>query len=160
MEEFNMKWATRKNMKVDRASSYWLIKRYIDKNSEILLVEDSEIESLTQKGILTFDAEEAKYRHLDDPVWGKYGEKCTFQILMDEYELAGKDVALDLMGKIIYAADIGHKKGEFLPKEGYGIWALLQGFAIKTVDDVEKIDTLVEIFDSLYIYCESITKNI
>lgn len=151
-----MKWATRKNMKSDRTASYWLITKYIDEKAQFVFVEEHEISSLTESGILTFDAKDAKYKHTEDPQWGKYGDKCTFQTIMDAYGLTGKDAALDYMAKIIYAADIGHKRNEYIPHEGFGVWAVIQGLSYIEPDDSKKHDFIMNMFDSLYAYCKSI----
>ena len=155
-----MKWATRKNMQIDRAASVWLIKKYIDQHAEIEFIEENQILKCTENGVLTFDAKDAKYRHLEDENGGKYGEKCTFQVIMSEFGLDNKYPALDFLAKIVYAADIGHKINSFVPKEGYGLWAVTKGFSITIPNDLDKMDTLMNIFDALYAYCEFCTSTI
>ena len=155
-KDMEMKWATRKNMKCDRIASAWLIRRYIDPHANISYVEDGEIAKLTEKGILTFDASDAKYRHQEDTITGKYGDRCTFQILMDEYNVSYLNPAMKYFGNIVYAADIGHRIGIFEPKEGYGFWALMNGFAILMPDDNEKERYGFAVCDALYQYCKSI----
>lgn len=154
-----MKWATRKNMQVDRAASVWLIKKFIDHQAEFEFIEESEILKYTQAGVLTFDAKDAKYKHLEDKCGGKYGDKCTFQIIMSNYLPENKNQALKYMADIVYAADIGHRIGSFEPKEGYGIWALTKGYSIISPNDWEKIDILFSIFDALYAYCQWRVEN-
>lgn len=149
-----MKWATRKNMQVDRVSSVWLIRKFIDPEAEIIFVDEDEILPLTEQGVFTFDAKNAKYKHLEDPVRGKYGEKCTFQCIMEEYGLAGKNEALDYFAKIIYAADIAHRNNEFIPREGYGVWAIAKGFSITCPEDEEKLKLTLPLYDALYEYCK------
>jgi hypothetical protein len=149
-----MKWATRKNLKVDRVACIWLIRKFIDKNPEIIFVEDEEIKALTEQGILTFDAEFAKFSHDEDYLGGKYGERCTFQLLLDEYDLTNNNPALVKMGKILNAADIGHRIGVFEPKSGYGLWVIANGFSLTTPDDEEKLIKEIPIYDALYAYCE------
>jgi hypothetical protein len=153
----NMKWATRKNVKVDRMACVWLILRHIDADAEIVYVDEPEIPALTESGWNTFDAENAKYRHDDDPVLGKYGLKCSFQIILDAYGDLAEDAVLKFMGEIVYAADIGHKKGEFDPKEGYGLWALAHGLAITIPNDAEKLPHALAIYDALYAYCRDVS---
>lgn len=155
----NMKWATRKNMQVDRVSSVWLIKRFIDEEAEFSFVSDEEIGGLTQQGILTFDAKDAKYKHLEDPIRGKYGEKCTFQVIMESYGLSGKDKALDYFAKIIYAADIAHRNNEFIPHEGFGVWAIAKGFSMTHPNDEDKLKCTLPIYDALYEYCRYVVKT-
>lgn len=154
-----MMWVTRKNMQVDRAASVWLIKKFIDKDAEFEFVEESLIKEYTEMGIHTFDAKDAKYKHLEDETGGKYGDKCTFQTIMSEYGLDDNDNALDYMANVIYAADIGHKIGSFSPREGYGIWALTKGLSITLPDDLEKIEMLMDIFDAIYAYCKWVANN-
>ncbi len=154
-----MKWATRKNMQVDRVSSVWLIKRFIDVEAEINFVNDEEILDLTRQGILTFDAKDAKYKHLEDPIRGKYGEKCTFQAIMEAYGLVGKDDALDYFARIIYAADIAHRNNEFIPREGFGVWAIAKGFSITHPEDEEKLKYTLPLYDALYEYCKFVVTN-
>lgn len=154
-----MMWVTRKNMQVDRAASVWLIKKFIDKNAKFEFVDEALISKYTKMGMQTFDAKDAKYKHLEDETGGKYGEKCTFQIIMCQYGLDGKDNALDYMAKVIYAADIGHKINSFNPKEGYGIWAFTKGLSITIPNDLEKKDMLMVVFDAIYAYCKWFVNN-
>lgn len=149
-----MKWATRKNMQVDRAASVWLVKKYIDSNAEFEFIDEEKIPEYTENGVLTFDAKDAKYKHIEDENGSKYGEKCTFQIIMSEYGLDNKYPALDYLAAIIYAADIGHKINSFIPKEGYGLWAVTKGFSLTMPNDLDKLDILMDIFDAMYEYCE------
>ena len=149
-----MKWATRKNMKVDRVSSVWLISKFIDHDAEIQYVDDKEIAALTKDGIMTFDAADAQFKHEENISHGKYGEKCTFQIIMDEYNLAADNPALKLMGDIIYAADIGHRRGVFDPREGFGLWALANGFSVLYPDDADTLEKELPVYDALYEYCK------
>lgn len=146
-------------MQVDRVSSVWLIKRFIDAEAEISFVDDGEILDLTQQGVLTFDAKDAKYKHLEDPIRGKYGEKCTFQAIMEEYGLVGKDDALDYFARIIYAADIAHRNNEFIPREGFGVWAIAKGFSITYPEDEEKLKYTLPLYDALYEYCKFAISN-
>lgn len=148
-----MKWATRKNMQVDRAASVWLIRKFIDENAKFEFIDEDKMLEYTKRGIYTFDAKDAKFKHLEDEHGGKYGEKCTFQILMTEYSLENIYPELDYMAKIIYAADIGHRIDIFSPMEGYGLWALTKGLSISIPNDSDKIDLLMDMFDALYAYC-------
>lgn len=148
-----MKWATRKNMQIDRAACVWLIRKRIDTNAEILFVEEQTIDDLNQQGVLTFDAKNAVYKHAEDQFGGKYGEKCTFQVMLSEYSLEGKDPALDYLASIVYAADIGHRINIYEPKEGYGLWALTKGLSVTIPEDSQKLDLLLSMFDAIYEYC-------
>ena len=146
-----MMWVTRKNMQVDRAASVWLIRKFIDKDAEFEFVDEAMISKCTEMGMQTFDAKDAKYKHLEDETGGKYGEKCTFQIIMCQYGLDGKNNALAYMATLIYAADIGHKLGSFTP--------CTKGLSRTVPKDLEKIYMLMDIFDAIYAYCKWVVNN-
>ena len=56
-EEENMKWITRKDIKVDRVACPWLIKRFIDPQAEFLFVEETDLlEQAKQQDAIPFDA--------------------------------------------------------------------------------------------------------
>lgn len=149
-----MHWGTRKGLRVDRVACVWLIRRYIDPDMTVEFVDPSDIQKRTEEGVLTFDAADSKYRHKEHPERGKYGEDCTFQVIMAEYGLDGKDPALDLMAKIIYSADVAHRLGDFSQREGFGLWALANGFASTTPDDEDKLRLELPMYDALYAYCQ------
>jgi hypothetical protein len=140
-KEKPMKWATRKNIKVDRMACAWLIKRFIDEAPEISFVEEHEIQQLTAAGVNTFDAKGAKYQHPDGLDGSKYGDKCSFQTMLDAYNLVTKDPALHRMGEILYVADIGHRVGVLEPREGLGLWAIAQGLALTVPKDNDRRST-------------------
>jgi hypothetical protein len=140
-------------MKVDRMASVWLIRRRIDPDGELRFTEEAEIASLTAAGWNTFDAKDAKYRHDDDPVLGKYGSRCTFQILVESFLDEPSDGSLAIMGRIVYAADIGHKIGQFEPREGYGLWAIAHVLSLTIPDDRQKMEHALALFDAIHAYC-------
>jgi len=141
-----MKWATRKNMKTDRVASAWLIKRFIDPQAEFYFFEADELLAEGAKiGAKTFDAAGADYAHV--------GMHCTFETMMAKHDLWGKEPALDHMAEIINASDIRIKLYDFHIMEGFGIWALAQGFAEFMLDDYEKLEKVVPMYEALYQWC-------
>ena len=141
-----MKWATRKNMKTDRVACSWLIKRYIDPEAEFFFFETEELLVEAAKiGAKTFDAAGADFRHV--------GMHCSFEHMMMEYDLWGKDPALDHMAEILNASDIRIKLYDFTLMEGFGIWALAQGFAESLPDDYEKLKIVVPMYEALFQWC-------
>jgi len=52
-----MKWVTRAKARVDRIACPWLIKRFIDRDAEFLLVpEDQVMDTARREGATPFDA--------------------------------------------------------------------------------------------------------
>ena len=93
-----MKWITRARPKTDRIACPWLIAKFIDPAAEILYVPaDRLLDEAERADAISFDAPGARYTHRDG--------KCTFEVLIDEYDLAG-DPALVRLAKIVHAADI------------------------------------------------------
>jgi hypothetical protein len=55
--EVNMKWITRKDIKVDRVACPWLIKRFVDPQAEFLFVEEKDlVEQAKKQDAIPFDA--------------------------------------------------------------------------------------------------------
>src|SRR5215468_5421973 len=93
-----MKWVTRENANVDRIACPWLIRRFIDPQAEFLYVpRDQVLETAQREGAHSYDAPGATYTHRDG--------KCSFDVLVEDYDLAG-DAALVRLAEIVHAADV------------------------------------------------------
>src|SRR5262245_58678187 len=93
-----MKWVTRENANVDRIACPWLIKRFIDPDADFLFVpKDQVLDAAEREGARSYDAPGAMYTHRDG--------KCSFDVLVEEFELAG-DAALMRLAEIVHAADV------------------------------------------------------
>src|ERR1051326_6971989 len=107
-----MKWITRKNIKVDRVSCPWLIRRFVDPQAEFLFVEESELLAAAAREKATpFDAPkiaEVKLNHR--------GSRCSFEAIIEDYHLQAP--GLDRLGLIVRAADV--KGQEQVPPGGIG----------------------------------------
>lgn len=141
-----MKWATRKNLKTDRVACAWLIRTRIDPDAEFFFFDaDKLLDEAAKIGAKTFDAAGADFRHV--------GMKCTFEVMLEHYGLEGKDPALDHMAVILHSSDVSVKLYDFSVLEGFGIWALAQGFAESVPDDREKLKVVVPVYEALYRWC-------
>ena len=141
-----MKWATRKNLKTDRVACAWLIRKHIDPQAEFHFFDaDKLLDEARSIGAKTFDAAGADYRH--------EGMKCTFEVMMDRHELWGRDPALDHMAVVIHSSDVSVKLYDFSVLEGFGVWALAQGFAESVPDDHEKLRVVTPMYEALYRWC-------
>ncbi len=93
-----MKWVTRARPKTDRVACPWLIRRFIDPTAEIVYVPAGDVLSVAKaEQARSFDAPDATYTHR--------GDKCTFEVLIDDFKL-DDNAALRRLAKIVHAADI------------------------------------------------------
>src|SRR5262249_11868011 len=100
LKEWQMKWITRKNVKVDRVACPWLIRRFVDKDAEFIFVEEEQLLRLAESmKAIPYDAPriaEIKLNHR--------GQRCTFEAILEDYKL--DDPALQRLALIVRAADI------------------------------------------------------
>jgi hypothetical protein len=145
-----MKWVTRENANVDRVACPWLIKRFIDPGAEFLFVPgDQVLEVARRQGARSYDATGAEYTHRDG--------KCSFDVLVEEFELTG-DLALVRLAEIVHAADISEDVHS--SPEGAGLMAIAHGFAlVHGIDDHRKIELETPMYDALYAWCRQQTSQ-
>jgi hypothetical protein len=142
VEVIAMKWVTRENANVDRVACPWLIKRFIDKDAEFLFVpRDQVLEVAKKEDAHSYDADGAEFGHK--------GNKCTFDALVEVYEL--DDPALLMVAKIVNGADTSNPEA---PPESAGLKAIAYGFALTVSDDHRKIELETPMYDGLYEWCK------
>ena len=138
-----MKWVTRARPKTDRIACPWLIRRFIDPDAEILYVpKDQVLAVAADEGAHGFDAPGAEYDHRDG--------KCTFEVLIDEYQL--DDPALTRLAKIVHAADIDEEI--HTDALGPGLLAIGLGGLDVEDDDHRLLDRASFVYDALYAWCD------
>jgi hypothetical protein len=139
-----MKWITRARPKTDRIACPWLIAEFIDPNAEIIYVPaDQLLEEAERLGAISFDAPGARYTHRDG--------KCTFEVLIDEYNLAS-DPALARLAKIVHAADIADDLDT--DPAGPGLLAIGIGGLDVEADDHRLLERGRFVYDALYAWCQ------
>lgn len=111
-----MLWVTRQKPHVDRCTSAWLIKRFIDKNATFQFVaKEQEI----PKGAIGFTLPKAEINP-------KQGEKTTFDVLIEKYNV--KDPIVLRIQDIIRDYEFNEENPEkMLLKETIGICYVLKG---------------------------------
>jgi hypothetical protein len=129
-------WVTRQGVHVDRIASAWLIRRFIDPDAVFKFVSGKGYRPV--EGELRFDMFQAEFTH--------EGDKCTFEVLLDRVAL--NDAALRAIAEIIH--DIDLRDSKFGRDEAVGIRTLIDGIALATLDDLERIARGTELFNSLY----------
>jgi hypothetical protein len=135
-----VKWVTRRRIKVNRAATAWLVRRFIDQQAEFVFVDPEKVaEVQVQQGALGFDAPGARYPHKDDK------GRCSFEMLVDEHR--PQDETLKEMAKIVHAADFDESG---LAPEAAGLVAISQGFPLVSKDDHDTVEKSGFLYDALY----------
>jgi len=135
-----MKWVTRARPKTDRIACPWLIRRFIDPDAEIVYVPtDQVLATAAREGGHSFDTPGATYDHR--------GNKCTFEVLIDDYHL-DDDPALMRLARIVHAADIASEidADPFAPT----LLALAHGGLDVEADDQRLLERATFVYDALY----------
>ena len=136
-----MKWVTRKNIRVNRVATAWLIRRFIDPAAEFIFVEPDVVAQVQiRQGAKGFDAPGAAYPHKDAQ------GRCSFEALVDEF--CATDAVLKQIARIVRGADFPDEID--LTKESAGIRAISHGFPLIARDDAETIEKASFLYDALY----------
>ena len=134
----NTLWVTRHRPKIDRMACPWLIRRFVDPGAEFLFVAPTEVLGVAEK----FDAEPFD---VEDVFWSHRGELCTFDIMVEEFQL--KIPALRQLAIIIRGADTDRHE---LAPQSAGLMAASLGLSRMYRDDVEQIDAGMLLYDAFY----------
>ena len=129
-----MRWATRQGIHIDRASSAWLIARFIDEHPEFVFVADP---TEVPADATPFDMTGVDLSH--------HGSDCTFETLLRRYEL--DDPALWRLAQVIHEADIDD--GLFDAPEAPGFDVALRGLSMVAADE-EILAVTRPLFDGTY----------
>jgi hypothetical protein len=129
-------WVTRTGIHVDRMSSAWLIRRFIDEKAKFKFVLPKSYQH--QKGELRFDMFDGEYTH--------QGDLCTFEVLLDRFHL--DDPALRRIGEIVH--DIDLKDDKHKRPEKPGIELLINGIATAHHEDDARLARASAALDDLY----------
>ena len=128
------RWATRKNLWVDRMASAWLIRRFIDRKATFLWLDNPK---KCPKSALGFDFDHAAFTHV--------GGRVTFEVLAASFGL-DNDPALGRIAAIVHCLDVGG-----VPVvEAAGIEALLSGLRAAAANDDKLLTEASRVFDGLY----------
>lgn len=133
-----MKWITRERPKIDRIACPWLIKRFVDKEAEIIYVPFEQVIKKSQElNAIPFDLPNVEYTH--------YGDRCTFDYIIEKHKL--KDSALPLLASIVRGADTDRHD---VASQASGLWAISAGLSYNITNDQELLERGMMIYDALY----------
>jgi hypothetical protein len=129
-------WVTRTGIKVDRMSSAWLIRKFIDPDARFKFVPAKGYRP--EEGELRYDMFEAEFTH--------EGELCTFEVLLQRFGLG--DPALRAIAEIVHDIDV--KDAKYGREEAPGIGQLVAGIAAAHAADEARLARGAALFDDLY----------
>lgn len=129
-------WATRSGVHIDRASSAWLIRRFVDPEAVFVFV--SGPDDLPPQTV-PFDMRGVQFGH--------HGRDCTFETLLRRHDLI--DPVLWRIAAIIHEADLEDERYD--APEAPGLDVVLRGLSMIR-DDHQILQLTAPIFDGLYEY--------
>ncbi len=133
-----MKWITREHPKIDRLACPWLIRRFIDKEADIIYVPfEVVISTAKELNAIPFDVPDVEHTH--------YGSLCTFDYFVQKYNII--DPAIHTMAVIVRGADTD--RHDFAPQSS-GLWAISAGLSYNIKDDYQLLENGMIIYDALY----------
>jgi rhodanese-related sulfurtransferase len=140
-------WVTRSRPKVDRIACPWLIRRFVDPRAVFLFVAASEVAAVADRfGAAPFD--------IDGVFWSHRGERCTFDIMIEEFGLAAP--ALDRLAEIVRAADTARLD---LAPQAAGFLAASLGLSRMFKDDLAQLDAGMLLYDAFYRWCRDASEE-
>jgi hypothetical protein len=139
-----MKWVTRERPKVDRIACPWLIKRFVDRDAEFLYVPGDQVAAVAEReGATPYDVSGAELGH--------HGTDCSFDAIIQRYNLADKEPALQRLALIVRGADTDQRD---LTPESRGLLAIAQGFSLAFDDDQQQLAAEMPVYDALLAWCK------
>jgi len=127
-------WVTRPRPGIDRSASAWLIRRFIDKKARFTFAVEEDV----PPAAIPFDMFHGGFGHR--------GDDCTFETLQKTFRIRDRKVAV--IAQIIHDADL--LDGKFGRKEGFGIDAVLNGWAKQRLADQEILKRGIQLVEALY----------
>jgi rhodanese-related sulfurtransferase len=146
--EGRTRWVTRARPKVDRIACPWLIRRFVDPRAVFLYVAPSEVLLAAERfGAAPYDID------ADGVFWSHRGERCTFDVMVEQLGLANFE-ALRRLAVIVRGADTGHPE---LAPEAAGLVAASLGLSRMYADDLEQLEAGMLVYDTFYRWCRDAT---
>jgi hypothetical protein len=127
-------WVTRPRPGVDRMSSGWLVRRFIDPEAKFAFAEKPG----DVPGAVPFDMFGVMFSH--------EGNSCTFETLLRRFSISGQ--ALTRIGQIVHNLDL--KDEQFDVPEAIAVGRLIEGMRQIHADDHKLLEEGMEIFEALY----------
>lgn len=131
----NRVWITRPRPGIDRVSSAWLIRRFIDPKARFIFAKDP-----------TAHPDAVPFDMFVPQGFGHRGEDCSFETLCREF--AVRDKRVKRIAQMIHDADLGDEK--YGRTEAIGLDRVLNGWAKQELPDDELLTRGMELIEGLY----------
>src|SRR5262249_36970967 len=128
-------WITRPRPGVDRMSSAWLIRRFIDPKARFAFAATPPASATT----VPFDMCGARFSHT--------GHGCTYETLVARFGLSTP--AVDRIGRIVHDLDL--KESKYQAPEAPAIGHLVDGLRLQHADDGALLEHGIGMFEALYL---------
>lgn len=128
-------WVTRRDSKVDRLASAWLIRRFIDPGARFRFIDPG---GAVRPGEIGFDLVGGEFTH--------EGDHCTFETLIERTGLS--EPGLSEIAEIVHDLDV--KDGKYGRPDAQGIQQLIQGVIRSHPRDEDRVARGLELFDDLH----------
>jgi hypothetical protein len=128
-------WVTRPRPGVDRMSSAWLIRRFIDPAASFAFITDAKS---APADAVPFDMYGAGFGH--------DGDRCTFETLMARFGIDDRAVAR--LGEVVHDLDL--KDGKYGAPEAVTLGAAIDGLQLSCSDDQLLLEQGMILFEALY----------
>lgn len=125
------RWVTRPRPGVDRMSSAWLIRKFIDPDARFDFAERPTPEAVP------FDMFGVEFGH--------QGDACTFEVLCTRFGI--DDPAVRWIGRLVHDLDL--RDGRFNEPEMPGVGLIIEGLRHAHPDDRELLERGIALFESL-----------
>jgi hypothetical protein len=128
-------WVTRPRPGVDRFSSAWLIRRFIDPSARFAFAAAPD----KVPDAIPFDMyQSGGFRH--------EGDRCTFEVLQERF--AVKEAAVRRIAEIVHDLDL--KDDRYQSPDAPTIGKLVEGLRASIPDDVQLLGQGIALFEALY----------
>jgi len=138
-------WVTRERPKIDRIACPWLIRRFVDPSAAFLFVAASEVVGVGERfGAAPFD--------IEGVYWSHRGEKCTFDVMVEEFGLATGPMLR--LATLVRGADTARID---LAPEAAGLLAASLGLSRMHSSDLEQLESGLTLYDAFYRWARDAT---
>ena len=132
-------WVTRRDPRIDRLATAWLIRRFVDPAARFRFVDPAG--GPVRAGEKSFDMVGADFGH--------DGDRCSFETMCRRCGL--KDTALQQLAEIVHDLDL--KDGKFGRTDAAGVQRLVDGLGAAHPDSGARINAALPLFDALFASC-------
>ena len=136
-----MKWVTRTNPHVDRCSSLWLIKKFVDFEAEFTFVSRDYVWKENEIPLVLPGAELAPQKG-----------KTTFELIIQKYEIYDK--IIHQIAAIIHDIEQAEESEIYHLPESRGIFIVLRGIEPSSPNDYNTVDIAFKVMDAIYTFLQ------